>query len=114
MNWRQSVSAADEQLDFFARTKNPMLDTIGKTELREAVMFVHQVCKILKRNPPASREWAETLTVKALHVLDRHTAADLDCAFKWLLANRTSQEIPPRLDFVLDRFPDFVAKGRKD
>jgi len=111
---RVSAAAADEQLDFFAKTSNPMLETIGKTELREAVMFVHQICKILRRNPPASREWAETLTVKALGVLDNHSEADVDCAFKWLFINRSSQEIPPRLDFVLDRFPDFVAKGTKD
>lgn len=111
---RTSESAADEQLDFFAKTANPMLDSIGKAELREAVMFVHQLCKILKRNPPASREWAEALTVKALDVLNRNSAQDLDCAFKWLFANRSSQEIPPRLDFLLDRFSDFVAKGTKD
>ena len=111
---KQSLAAADEQLDFYAKTKNPMLETIGKTELREAVMFVHQVCKILKRNPPASKEWAEALTVKALQVLDHHSSGDIDLAFKWLLSNRSSQEIPLRLDFLLDRFPDFVAKGNKD
>ena len=95
-------------------TRNPLLETVGKSELREAVMFVHALCKILKRNPPASREWADTLTVKALAVLNATSASDLDATFKWLLANRASQEIPPRLDFLLDRFPEFLSKALKD
>ena len=111
---RLSAAAADEQLDFFAKTRNPLLETVGKSELREAVMFVHALCKILKRNPPASREWADTLTVKALAVLNATSASDLDATFKWLLANRASQEIPPRLDFLLDRFPEFLSKALKD
>jgi hypothetical protein len=110
----KAADAADEQLEFFTRTGNSLLETYGKTELREAVMFIHQICNILRRPAPASKEWKETLTVKALDVLDKHIAADVAVAFKWLLSNRTSQEIPPRLDFILDRFPDFVAKGRKD
>ena len=108
------AKAADEQLDFFAKTQNSLLETYGKTELREAVMFIHQICNILRRPAPTSKEWKEALTVKALDVLDKHVAADVALAFKWLLSNRSSQEISPRLDFVLDRFPDFVAKGKKD
>ncbi len=110
----KAADAADEQLDFFSKTKNSLLDTYGKSELREAVMFIHQVCNILRRPAPESREWQETLTVKALDVLDKNVPADIEVAFKWLLANRSSQEIPPRLDFVLDRFQEFVEKGKKD
>jgi len=29
-------------------------------------------------------------------------------------SNRDSQEIPPRLDFILDRFDEFVKKGQRD
>jgi hypothetical protein len=40
--------------------------------------------------------------------------AAIEAAFKWLLSNRSSQEIPPRLDFILDQFDSFIAKGKKD
>lgn len=110
----KAAGAADEQLEFFTRTNDPLLATCGKTELREAVMFVHQICNILRRPAPTSKEWAQAITVKALDVLDKHVQADVEVAFKWLLSNRSSQEIPPRLDFILDRFADFVTKGRKD
>jgi hypothetical protein len=46
-------------------------------------------------------------------MLKRHPASDRDFAFKWFIANRSSQEIPPRLDFVVGQFPAFVAKGRE-
>ncbi len=68
------------------------------------------------------KTYVPTLTVKALAVLnatsasdlDATSASDLDATFKWLLANRASQEIPPRLDFLLDRFPEFLSKALKD
>ena len=60
------------------------------------------------------KTYVPTLTVKALAVLNATSASDLDATFKWLLANRASQEIPPRLDFLLDRFPEFLSKALKD
>ena len=53
-------------------------------------------------------------TPEALEVLRSTDPADIQRAFRWFVANRQSREIPPRIDFILDRFPDFIAKARKD
>jgi len=47
-------------------------------------------------------------------VLKRHSQEEIESAFRWFIANRDSKEIPLRLDFILDAFPDYVAKGKKD
>jgi len=103
-----------EQLDFFARSGHSLLDTHGKAELSAALLFIHQICNVLKRPKPASAEWRATLTLKALEVLNRHGETSRDAAFKWFVANRNSQEIPPRLDLVLNEFDSFVTKGLRD
>ena len=103
-----------EQLDMFAQSSHPLLAEHGRAELRSALLFIHQVCNVLRRQKPASAEWQATLTVKALDILNHHNPAAIEAAFKWFIANRDSQEIPPRLDFILDRFDEFVKKGQRD
>ena len=104
---------ANEQLSFFDQSGDDILTRFNRVELRDAIHFVHQLCTVLRRPAPASREWKETLTAKAVDMLRQHPVTDRDFAFKWFIANRTSQEIPPRLDFIIDQFPTFIAKGRE-
>jgi hypothetical protein len=103
-----------EQLDMFAKSSHPLLAEHGRAELRTALLFIHQVCNVLHRQKPASAEWQASLTVKALDILNHHNPAAVEAAFKWLIANRESQEIGDRLDFILDRFPEFIKKGQLD
>lgn len=111
---RGAEAAADAQLDMFASQRHSLLEAHGKAELREALLFIHQICNVLRLAKPAAAEWQRALTVKALDVLAKHGEPAIESAFKWFVANRGSQEIPPRLDFILDRFEEFVAKGRRD
>ena len=106
--------SAREQFDMFAQSSHPLLAEHGRAELRSALLFIHQVCNVLRRQKPASAEWRATLTVKALDILNHHNPAAIEAAFKWFIANRDSQEIPPRLDFILDRFDEFIKKGQRD
>lgn len=111
---RDAEVGANEQLGLFEKSNNPVLQSYTKEQVKAALFLVHQVCRILRRQPPVAHEWRDTLTAKALAVLANHPEPDLDCAFRWFAANRDSQQVPPRLDFILDQFSGFVAKGRLD
>jgi len=111
---READSRAKEQLGLFERTDGEVIRQHGKERIKEALFLVHQICRILGRQPPVATEWKHVLVPKALGVLDTHTEEEREVAFKWFVANRASQELPPRMDFILDRFADFVTKGRRD
>lgn len=111
---RDAEAGAREQLGLFEKSNNPVLQSYSKEQIKEALFLVHQICRILRRQPPVANEWREALAQKAMAVLAAHTEAERDAAFRWFAANRGSQEIPPRLDFILDRFGDFVTHGRRD
>jgi hypothetical protein len=110
----RAKGSAKEQLDFFKQTRNPLLDTHSKSDLSAALLLVHQLCNMLHRPHPVAEEWQAALTVKALDVLATTSETDREVAFKWFIANRESPEIPPRIDLVLNSFPDFVGKGHRD
>lgn len=111
---RDAMARSKEQLGLFESTKSEVLKTHGKERVKDALFLVHQVCRILGRQPPVAAEWKEALIIKASTVLDAHTEAELEVAFKWFAANRNSQEVPPRIDLILERFSEFVTKGRRD
>lgn len=111
---RRAEASTIEQLDLFAKTGHSLLAAHGREELNSALLLIYQVCNMLRRPPPSATEWQYPLTVSALNLLTRHPESDREIAFKWFIANRTSPEIPPRLEFILDRFSDFVAKGQND
>jgi hypothetical protein len=111
---RDAGAAAREQLSLFEKSSNPVLQSHSKEQVKDALFLVHQVCRILRRQPPVAAEWREALTQKALGVLHSTTEAEREAAFRWFAANRDSQEVPPRLDFILDRFAEFVTHGRRD
>lgn len=111
---REAATSAKEQLGLFEQSNSPVLREHGRERVKDALFLVHQICRILRRQPPVAAEWKDTLAGKALTVLDGHTETERETVFKWLAANRNSQEVPPRLDFLLDRFAEFVAKGRRD
>ncbi len=108
----EATKKANEQLSFFDQSGDEILSQFNRVELRDAIHFIHQLCTVLRRPAPASREWKEAITAKAIAMLKQHPVTDRDFAFKWFIANRSSQEIPPRLDFIIDQFPTFVSKGR--
>jgi hypothetical protein len=111
---RDAAAAAAEQLGLFEKSDSPVLKAYTKNEIKNALFLVHQVCRILRRQAPVANEWREALASKAITVLNAHTEAELESAFRWMSANRDSQEIPPRLDFILDGFAKFVTNGRRD
>jgi hypothetical protein len=111
---REAEAGAKEQLSLFEKTDSPVLRSHTRDQVKDALFLVHQICRILHRAPPVANEWRDALTEKALAVLTGHTDAERDVAFRWFAANRDAQEIPPRLDFILDQFATFVAKGRTD
>ncbi len=111
---READIRTKEQLGLFERTESDVIRQHGKDRVRDALFLVHQICRILGRQPPVAAEWKEALAPKALAVLDTHTEEEREVAFKWFVANRGSQELPPRMDFILDRFAEFVTKGRRD
>ena len=104
--WKDLGTARDDRrrvpLDPAARASSP------------EVSIIHQVCNVLHRNPPHAAEWKATLLAKALHILNRHTAADIRHLMRWFVVNRDSQEIPPRLDFILDAFDSFLDRARRE
>jgi hypothetical protein len=111
---REAEARSKEQLGLFERTDSEAVRKHGKERFKEALFLVNQICRILERQPPVAAEWKDVLVPKALGVLDTHTAEEREVAFKWFVANRASQELPPRMDFILDRFAEFVTKGRRD
>lgn len=111
---REAEARSKEQLGLFERTESEVIKLHGKERIKAALFLVNQICRILGRNPPVAADWKDTLATKALAVLDSHTEAEREAAFKWFVANRGSQEVPLRNDFILDRFAEFVAKGRRD
>jgi hypothetical protein len=101
-----------EQLEMFRQTNHPLLGAGDQKNFQRALLFVHQLCNVLHRPKPVSKEWEDSLVTKANRVLTEFPAEDRDAAFFWFVANRDSQEIPPRIDFILDGFADFVSRAR--
>ena len=111
---RHAETATAEQLTLFQKTRSTLLDAHSKPDLKAALLLIHQICKVLKRPAPIAEEWQEALTVKALDVKKRHGEAAIQDTLRWFVANRDSQEVQSRLDFILDRFDEFAAKGKRD
>lgn len=111
---RAAQEQSTEQLGLFERTNDPVLKEHGKDRVMSALFLVCQICRILGWKSPESAQWRDSLTVKALAVLDSTTELERELACKWFVANRKSQEIPTRIDFVLDKFGEFVTKAHRD
>lgn len=111
---KHAEAAAEDQLVFFERQSSPLLASHGKAALKEASFLIHQVCRILGFAVPVAAEWKDSLVNKAVAVMARHPQGDIDLAFKWFVANRGTQQIPKRIDFVLDQLEQFIDLGRKD
>lgn len=111
---RAAKKDADAQLSLFSSTEHSLSKVHSKEDLHQALFFIHQICHVLKRQPPVAAEWKQAITVKALDVLSKFSKPDTEVAFRWFVANRDSQLIPLRLDMVLDQFPAFIERGKKD
>lgn len=106
--------AAKEQLNLFQASGNELVNEFGAQGLERIMIFVHQLCGVLGRPAPKSNEWKAAIVPKAAQVLNTHMQADIHRSFCWFKANKSSQEIPPRLDFILDTYSTFIEKARKD
>jgi hypothetical protein len=110
---RAAESDTKEQLHLFLQSGHSLMNSHNLNDLKLALLFVHQVCNLLRRPKPSVGEWQAALVVKALDVLAATSDREREAAFQWFVKNRASQEIPLRLDFVIDGFPGFVEKGVK-
>lgn len=110
----KAKSAADEQLALFEQQDSPLLKGHARERVRNGLFLVHQICRNLRRNPPVAHEWRDSLTRKAMDILDSTTERDRELVFRWFSANRDSQKIPPRLDFVMNEFSNFLSEAKKD
>jgi hypothetical protein len=108
---RRAGQFAREQLELFRSANDPVLAAHGEADVKSALHFVGQLCDVLRWHKPQAAEWRGELAAKAIRVLRETTQSQRDNAFRWFIKNRSSQDIPPRLDFVLDRFEEFVGKA---
>lgn len=111
---RKAKAGADEQLDFLRQSGHDLLRGRAEKDVSAGLLFIHQLCNVLKQPVPQAKEWKEELLVKALDVKSGHDAAAIDRTFRWLVLHRGSQEIPDRIDFVLNAFPDFAARAARE
>lgn len=110
---RLAEAASRQQMDFFSRSAPELLSQFGRTEIKEAAIFVTQLCRIAQFPDPTTAEWKATLISQAIPLLQDYSEGEMHQAFKWVVANRGSQELPQRVDMLMARFGEFVTKGRE-
>lgn len=111
---RQAKTGADEQLQFFRKSDHSLLRDRDATDVKDGLLFIHQLCGVLRKQVPQAQEWQDQLLTKALAVRAALSQEAIERTFTWFIARRGSQEIPDRLDFILDQFVEFSVRAEHE
>lgn len=104
-----AVGAVDETLDLFRRNENPILSDLPEERLRHATQLIFQLCRIMKWQRPVDATWTRELLQRADHICTRHGQAAINDRLEWLVGNRDTDEIPPRIDLFLSAWDTLPA-----
>lgn len=94
--------STEEALDLFRANKNPILSNLSEDRVRVATRLIFQVSRIMGWQQPKSEHWTEELIGKADQLISNTPDSSIQETLAWLSSARHSDEIPGRIDILLD------------
>jgi hypothetical protein len=91
---------AAELLEWYRRNRVGLHAEAGIERVKEAVIFVRQIERLMRWVPATERAFMEGAVEKSLKALDA-LGQDKDMFLSWLVANRGRDIIPGRVDLLL-------------